>query len=141
MKKEMIALFFLLSIGLFNNSCSKDESETIPYIYVNFYIQPNSTLYNNLNVIGGWEYLTGGYSGIVVFRLSQDEFVAYDRACPYDYKNGCRVVVEPSNVTMIDSCCNSHFIYTDGSPYEGPVHVSLKHYRTSYDGNYLRITN
>lgn len=141
MKRRLFFLVLLFCSGFLGNSCSKDESETIPYVYVNFLIEPNNTLYYKLNVIGGWEYLIGGYNGIVVFRLSQDEFVAYDRACPYDYKNGCRVDVESSNVTLIDSCCNSHFIYTDGSPYQGPVHVSLKYYKTSYDGNYLRITN
>ncbi len=140
MKRFLVFLIFIFSGSVFN-SCTKDENQTIPYVYVNFYIQPNSTLYQKLNVIGGWEYLTGGYNGIVVYRLNQDEFMAFDRACPYDYMNGCRIQVESSFTTAIDSCCKSRFILTDGSPFSGPAHVSLKQYRTSYDGNNLHISN
>ncbi|MFZ4401820.1 MAG: hypothetical protein ACOYO1_17455 [Bacteroidales bacterium] len=140
MKKSSIMLFMILSFSSFF-SCSKDETATIPYVYVNFYIQPNSTLYQKLTTIGGWEYLTGGYNGIVVYRASQDEFVAFDRACPYDYKNGCRIVVESSFTTTIDSCCGSRFLLTDGSPFKGPATVSLKQYKAIYDGNNLHISN
>ena len=139
LKKNFLVFLLFTIVGI--QSCSKDESETIPYVYVNFNIKPNSTLYQKLNVVGGWEYLTGGYNGIIVYRLSQDEFKAYDRACPYDYKNGCRVDVEGSFTTAKDSCCGSGFILTDGSPYNGPATVSLKQYKTSYDGNNLYITN
>jgi nitrite reductase/ring-hydroxylating ferredoxin subunit len=135
----LIIVFIIFSFSYF--SCSKDSSETIPYIYVNFYIQPNSTLYQKLNIIGGWEYITGGYNGIIVYRLSQDGFAAFDRACPHDYKNGCRITVETSYTTAIDSCCGSRFIITDGSPFSGPAKVSLKQYKTYYDGNYLHISN
>ena len=98
-------------------------------------------MYQKLNTVGGWEYITGGYNGIVVYRLSQDEFVAFDRACPYDYKNSCRIVVESSFTTTIDSCCGSRFLLNDGSPFKGPASVSLKKYKTYYDGNSLRISN
>lgn len=140
MKKIFLFLFVFLFVNSFF-SCSKDENETIPYVYVNFSINPNSTLFIKLNVVGGWEYITGGYNGIIVYRLNQDEFVAFDRACPYDYKNGCRIQVESSFTTAIDSCCGSRFVLTDGSPFNGPAHVSLKQYKTSYDGNYLHIFN
>lgn len=140
MKKFSILLLLFISFSSFF-SCSKDENETIPYVYVNFYIQPNSTLYQKLTTVGGWEYITGGYSGIVVYRASQDEFVAFDRACPYDFKDGCRIEVESSFTTTIDSCCGSRFLLNDGSPFKGPATVSLKKYRTSYDGNNLHISN
>ncbi len=140
MKKLSLLLLLFASLVLFF-SCSKDEKVTIPNVYVNFYIQPNSTVYQELNVIGGWEYITGGYNGIVIYRASQDEFVALDRACPNDYSNGCRIVVEPSFTTAIDSCCGSRFLLTDGSPFKGPATVSLKRYRAVYDGNNLHITN
>ncbi len=140
MKKINFFLFLLLAFSSFF-SCSKDEDETIPYVYVNFYIQPNSTLYQKLNTVGGWEYITGGYNGIVVYRQSQDEFVAFDRACPHDYKDGCRIEVESSFTTTIDPCCGSRFLLHDGSPFNGPASVSLKQYRTNYDGNNLHISN
>jgi nitrite reductase/ring-hydroxylating ferredoxin subunit len=140
MKKIILLIIFVLFSSSYF-ACSKDNSETIPYVYVNFYIQPNSTLYQKLNSIGGWEYLTGGYNGIIVYRQSQDVFTAFDRACPYDYKNGCRITVESSYTTAIDSCCASRFLIYDGSPFQGPATVSLKQYKAYYDGNYLHISN
>ncbi|MCX6232561.1 MAG: hypothetical protein NTZ33_13580 [Bacteroidetes bacterium] len=140
MRKISLLLFFgIFSFSYF--SCSKDNSETIPNVFVNLNIQPNSTFYQRLNIVGGWEYITGGYNGIIVYRQSQDVFVAFDRACPYDYKNGCRIVVESSYTTAIDSCCGSRFLINDGSPFKGPASVSLKQYKAYYDGNYLHISN
>ena len=141
MKKISVIILLVTIISILFVSCKKDEAGTIPYVYVNFYIQPNSTMYQKLSTIGGWEYITGGYSGIVVYRASQDEFVALDRACPYDFNNGCRIVVESSFTTTIDSCCGSRFLLNDGSPFKGPATVSLKQYKTSYDGSNLHITN
>jgi Rieske Fe-S protein len=134
-----ISLVFLI-IFFFFSGCKK-EDQSIPNIYVNFTIQPNSTLYQKLNTVGGYEYFTGGYSGIVIYRDAQEHFVAFDRACPYDFKNGCRVQVESSFTTAIDSCCMSQFILNDGSPFKGPAKVSLKQYRTYYDGVNLSVYN
>ncbi len=124
------------------SSCKKDEKEYIPNVYVNFQIDPNSTMYLGLNQVGGWSYLTGGVSGIVVYRESQEVFKAYDRACPYDYDvEGSLVEMDPSGLTLIDSLCGSRYIITDGSVLSGPTSRGLKAYRTSYDGRLLFVYN
>ncbi len=140
LKKLFITIFLLLAISY---SCKKENTQTVPYIYVDFYVKPNATSDIHLNTVGGWEYVTGGYSGILIYRQSTDAFLAYDRACPYDYGNGCRVTVETSFTTAIDSCCKSRFIIAmDGSPVSGSAAtVSLKQYRTAYDGTYLHVYN
>jgi len=68
-------LCLILVIG----SCSKDETKQppIPEVVVNFYINPNSTEYLELNAPGGWIYVTGGYRGILIYRLSLTEFLAF----------------------------------------------------------------
>lgn len=123
-------------------SCKKEEKEYIPNVYVNFQINPNSTIYIDLNQVGGWAYVTGGVSGIVIYRESQEVFKAYDRACPHDYDVvGSIVQMEPSGLTLIDSLCGSRFIITDGSVLKGPTTRGLKPYRTSYDGQLLFVYN
>lgn len=123
-------------------SCKKDEKDYVPNVYVNFQIDPNSTMYLALNQVGGWAYITGGVSGIIIYRESQEVFKAYDRACPYDYDvAGSLVEVEPSGLTMIDSLCGSRYIITDGSVLQGPSTRGLKAYRTSYDGRLLYVYN
>lgn len=134
-----LGLFFLLLSG-----CSKqsENANDIPYVLVNFSINPNSTEYIRLNTVDGWEYLTGGYKGILVFRKSVNEFVSFERACPYDWQNtNARIVVDTSGITAYCPVCKSKYILLDGTPYSGPSRYPLKQYQTSYDGNLLYIYN
>ncbi len=142
-KLQIKTSILLLSLVFFSTSaCDKENQNNIPNVYVSININPTSALYSHLSVIGGWEYLTGGYRGILVYHSSLDEFVAFDRACTYDYKKeNARIEVEANGLTMIDSCCGSRFLILDGSPVNGPANVSLKQYRTSYDGYNLSIYN
>jgi len=134
-----LVLTFLLVVG----SCDKQKPhETIPNVAVDIYIDVNSTLYVQLNTIGGWLYLTGGYKGVLVYRVSEDEFVAYDRTCPYDpYVTNSRLEMDMGNLIVVDTVCDSKFVILDGSIIEGPATVPLKRYRTTFDGNILHIFN
>lgn len=134
-----LVLTFVLVVG----SCDKQTPhETIPNVAVDIYIDINSTLYVQLNTIGGWLYLTGGYKGILVYRVSEDEFVAYDRTCPYDpYVTDSRLEMDMGNLIVVDTVCKSKFVILDGSIIEGPATVPLKRYRTTFDGNILHIFN
>lgn len=140
------AFKFLLFTGILFTlpaSCKKEEQQTeIPYVYVNFSLNPNGTQYINLNVVNGWETVYGGYNGILIFRAAVNEFVAFERACPYDpLTQGAQIVVDESGITCTCPVCGSKFIMTDGTPYEGPSRFPLKQYQTVYDGNMLYISN
>lgn len=137
-------LFFILIALPFIACNDKDGYADIPYAYINIYIYPNSTQYNELNTVSGWVYLRGNSPsrGIIVYRLSQDEFMAYERTCPYDPKEEDAIVaVESSSSTAIDSLCGSRYILTDGSPFSGPARLPLKQYHTYYNGETLHIYN
>jgi len=136
-----ILIFLMITLWVLSG-CKKDEKEYVPNVYVNFQIDPNSTMYLSLNMPGGWAYITGGVSGIIIYRADQDNFKAFDRACPYDYDvEGSLVEVDPSGLVMIDSLCGSRYIITDGSVLNGPSTRGLKTYRTSYDGRLLYVYN
>lgn len=126
-------------------SCSKksqDQGPEIPFVAVNFVISPNSTQYIELNHMGGYVTVTGGYRGIIIYRKSENEFMAYERACAYDpTADSAQVRVDVSGITMTCPKCKSKYIILDGSPYGGPTQWPLKQYRTNYDGTYLYITN
>lgn len=55
--------FIICSIIFFGlTACSKEENKNeIPVVSVNFIIAPNSTEYLELNAVGGWVTVTGGY--------------------------------------------------------------------------------
>jgi nitrite reductase/ring-hydroxylating ferredoxin subunit len=134
----LFTIIFLIS------GCKKESEQNneIPVVAVSISISPNSTEYVELNPVNGWVYLTGGYRGIIVYRRSLNEFVAFERACPYDWNaNNTRIMVDTSGITAQCPTCKSKFILLDGSTYSGPSGYPLKQYQTSYDGNMLYIFN
>ncbi len=140
MKKTILILIIALSIPVIFTNCDKETQGTeIPYVYVNFTIYPNT-----LDFIpdGGWAYFSGGYKGVIIYRLLHEEFLAFERACPFDPLDAeGQVEVETSGIIAKCPSCGSRFILTDGSPIEGPASVGLKQYRTRYDGYSLIVSN
>jgi len=136
-----IAIILFLILATINTGCKKDE-EAVPNVQVNLVISTTDVAFNDLNAVGGWIYLIGGSRGIVIYRFSMDEFMAYDRHCTYEPKETCGIVaVDQSGVIAEDNCCGSQFILTDGSVAGGPATIPLKRYQTSFDGNLLHVFN
>ncbi len=137
-----VFLMFCMT-GCFLASCKKEEpAPEIPYVYVNFTLNPNGTQYINLNSVNGWETVTGGYKGILIFRKSVTEFMAFERACPYDPQtNGSQVRVDTSGITCYCPACNSKYIMVDGTPYDGVSRYPLKQYAAIFDGYLLHVSN
>lgn len=132
-----ISLFLIL----FASSCRKSELHPVPNVPVEFVINIESTLYIELNHIGGWAYFSGGYRGIIIYRVSETEFMAFDRACPVHPHDECAIIKVMDPPLATDSCCNSTFLLIDGSPVQGPSRYPLRQYRTFLDFPLLRITN
>lgn len=145
LKHLSFAIIMLLLSSL--HSCKKDNLNqllNIPFVQVDQYLFLNDPQYFNLSVVGGWTYLPGGSRGIVVYRRSSDEFVAYDRHCTYETDNPCgRVAIDSSTFVSVKcACCPSSFILFDGSVLTGPAAFGLLPYRTQFtSGNTLRVFN
>ena len=104
--KQTTILFSLICIFAF--SCKKDNSDDIiPYVPVNTTIYLSLPEYAPLNSIGNSVFIDGGYRGLVVYRRALTEFVAYDRACPYDpTATGAKLVLDSSKLTD-----PAHFVF------------------------------
>ncbi len=122
--------------------CKREERGGVPLTTVDISINVNNPSYVDLAVPGGWLYLTGGSLGIIVYRRTNEEFVAMDRHCPYQPGDLCRVFVDDTEVIARDTlCCGSAFLITDGSVNQGPAALPLQRYNTSFNGTILRIFN
>ncbi len=131
----IVVLFSTLAIA-----CNSTYHETIPYKKVDFTIYPNDVMYYKLNTYGGYEYFTGGVSGIVVYRLDEWTFKAYDRSCSHDWwDSGSWIWVDQSGIRLMDSLCGSVFNILDGTVLDGPAQLPLREYNTRYDGVRLRV--
>lgn len=146
------AVLFLIAI-LVLVSCDKGEDphSDIPYANINVVINPNSTLYQELNTVGGWLYyqwVDPPSRGLIIYRMTQDEFKAYERTPPMNSNTCCDVetgictalLVEDYYPFVYDTCSDYSYQILDGSPIS-PATVPLKSYRAVYDGLNLYITN
>ncbi|HMU13882.1 MAG TPA: hypothetical protein PKE53_07750 [Flavobacteriales bacterium] len=135
-------LFSSLVIALLSVSCKKESTTGVPPVQLDVSININLPEYADLQVVGGWVYLTGGSQGLIVYRKNQDEFSALDRHCPFQPENLCHVIVDESGVIARDTaCCHSAYLIMDGQPTEGPSSFPLKAYHTTFNGTMLRIYN
>jgi len=134
-------LFILVLLIVF--SCRKNE-DLIPNVSVNEYIDLNLPSYSNLNAVNNWIYYSAGAKGLIIFRKSTTEFVAYERACTYDPNtSGAVVYMLPNGIDAKDSICGSKFFIFDGSIINGPASRPLQQYRCTYNisANQLHVYN
>ena len=123
------------------NSC-RNQYEGIPNVNVDIYINIQNPQYQNLSGMGSWVYVEGGSKGIIVFNSDNENFLAYERHCPYKPQNSCsKVSVDETGFSATDSCCLSTYQLLNGSIIDGPGSLPLKGYSTSFDGNIIHIWN
>ncbi|MCI5058988.1 MAG: hypothetical protein MRY83_22935 [Flavobacteriales bacterium] len=140
MKVQILCLSILL--GVANWSCNKDDIDAIPLVAVDLTLFLNDPEYINLSTVTGWEYIQGGSMGIIVYRSSIDEFVAFERHSPVDPQNACAVIVDSASFLIADPCSDATFLLLDGSVVSGSNAQPLKQYQTYFDGfDVLRIFN
>lgn len=87
-------------------------------------------------------YFSGGINGVVVYRKSEQEFVAIERSSshlPNDPK--ASVQVQSNNFTLRDTISGSEWRIFDGTVTKGPAEWPLRLYGANFDGNALRVTN
>ncbi len=134
--------YFFVLIPLFFLGCNKDNNSNIPFVQVNIFMQTTDPQFIGLNAVNSWIYLVGGSRGIIVYKVSNDQFRAFDRHCTFQPENTCALVsIETNNISGLDDCCGSRFLVTDGSVLNGPAVLPLREYNTSFDGATLRIFN
>jgi nitrite reductase/ring-hydroxylating ferredoxin subunit len=107
-----------------------DRNNAVPYTKVNFTVLVSSS---NLIHVGGYDYFTGGISGILIYRLDMNTFYAYDRACPYDWEDNGYVIFDPASMQLKCETCGSTFNILNGYPMENSKAASpLRLYQTNF---------
>jgi len=139
---QSILVFMLVSIGI--NGCKDDYTSVIPYVYVDFSINP--TTHIELNVPGGSIYIPNqGYGGIIIFRDfvdSSNPFLAYDATCTYEVISTTRVVSDGSGLAACPECKSQFMLFGgSGGINKGPAIEPLKQYHTYYTGGRITIKN
>ena len=163
MKTARIHLLILIGLLPFFHGCTPiQQNPNRPILPAPITIYPNTLQYQELNFISGWLYITADVEstsrGIIVYRMSDTEFLAYDRippnepdACTDSQGNTTRMVVDFPFV--VDHCNNAYYNILNGQiiirepdmvpsfPTDGAAVYPLIQYHTNYDGSRLTITN
>jgi len=130
-----ILLFIVGTTWLFS-SCTKgynpDASSNIPNVTVNLSANINSAGYTGLKTVGGQAYATGGYRGIVLYRLNASTIMAFDRTCSYDLSDANGIVQAQTNGTAICLECSSEYNLANGNVVVGPSTIGLKAYNCTF---------
>jgi hypothetical protein len=143
-----LRVLLIITIFLFSVSCKKKQApqdvsvHPVPSVALDITVYPNDPLNFTIQAIGGWKYINGGINGIILYRKSQQEFVALERTSaqlPDD--PGAKVKVLSDNFTCRDTVSGSEWQIFDGTVTKGPAAWPLRLYSTNYDGNTLRIRN
>lgn len=163
MKKTILHLLILIAFLTSVSGCKKShENPNRPSTPFSFSIYPNTLQYQEINYVSGWIYLTSELEstsrGIIVYRKSENEFLAYDRlppnepdACTESDGTTTRLVVDFPMV--VDHCNNAYYNILNGQiivaepdmipnfPTDGVEIYPLIQYYTRYDGQKLTIYN
>lgn len=168
MKRTTLYLLLIICAAALLSGCQKyPENPNRPILPYPITIYPNQMEYQNLHIIGGWEYITSEVEstsrGIIVFRRPdadnlEDTFAAYDRippnepdACTDSQGNTTRLVVDSPFV--VDRCNNAYYNILNGQiiiaepdmipnfPTDGAPVYPLIQYHTQFDGIKLVISN
>ncbi|MBN2666930.1 MAG: hypothetical protein JXR67_10490 [Bacteroidales bacterium] len=150
-------LFFqLLLTMLAAGSCSRENDDVIPDVYVDFTIDLMDPQFSSLLVIGvsdtvdsstnNWGFRSAGYddNGIIIYS-GPDDYNAYDRTCPHDFAvNGLSVKIKTDMASIAEcpECGTRYALSAYGTPISGPGKYPLKNYATSFDQNrYIEVWN
>ena len=139
MKKiAIIFLFIGLSIGCesdgFNN-----RNPYIPNVQVNWMIDLTLPLYSNLNfATNKATNFSQGVRGVVVFSLGNNNFVAFEMACPNQELSSCSTMTI-EGLNAICPCDEAEYSLFTGQS-EGKQYP-LKQYRVEVNGNTLLVYN
>jgi len=137
------AALFLVFCG--SLSCERELfDQPIPdAVFPDIVIDLSFPEYVRLLTDGGTFQITNkGVRGIIIYRKSAGNFIAYEKNCSFHPADACATVeVDASNLFLIDFCCGSTFSLDEGLPTGGPAWRPLRRYRTTVQGFLLIISS
>jgi len=142
-KSIIVFTVLLYALGGCTKGSNPDESSNVPNVSVNITININTSTYNALTKIGGVVNISGGYRGILLYRVNSGTIVAFDRTCTYDISDVNGIVQSQTNGTAICLECGSTYNLVNGNVYSGPTTIGLKSYNASFNTGtgILTVTN
>ncbi len=133
-------LFVLLAVLLC--SCSKDNEDRIPDVYVNYQITLQEfNIKSNNGLLLVKKGNNTGIAGLIIYRKPNNEWIAFDRCSSVNPEQQCAVIPDDPNLTATDPCSGAKFSMFDGSPVKAPATRGLKEYNVIITNFTLAVSN
>ncbi|GHT36970.1 hypothetical protein FACS189435_0990 [Bacteroidia bacterium] len=142
--------FFLLLMGLM--ACNATYHSSIPslpvYLELDLGFQDKDLvplqafkIYTKKNVTLAVERT--GYGGVLVYHALDNNYYAFDAACPHEANASITVQIDESRLHAICPKCQSNYdlSYGNANPVEGPSREALKRYPLTLSGNKIYVRN
>jgi hypothetical protein len=138
MRIKLVYIFFLISVL----SCSKDNIDRIPEVYVNYKITLQEFNIKNTNgLLLVNNQANTGVAGLIIYKRADGNFVAYDQCSSVNPQKKCAVIPDNPNLTATDPCSGAKYSLFDGSPVKAPAQRALKQYRVIITNFDLMVVN
>ena len=133
----MRRFFILFTLILLFSTCG-DHEEVIPKVRFSVSIDLTDPKYSSESTFIVYRDAAGnraGINGVVVYRLTNDTYYAFDLMCPNEKQNHCLVTIK-DDVTCECPCCESQFLIAVpyGDVLSGPSPWPLQGYKTEVTG-------
>jgi nitrite reductase/ring-hydroxylating ferredoxin subunit len=152
---KIVFFSVIVIISILAKSCSQDDTDVIPDVYVDFTIDLQDPEFSGLLVSGSfdtidaktrnWGERAAGFKGNgIIIYTGPDGFFAYDRTCPFDYAvNNLSVKVKVDFAEAVCPVCSTRYaLAAFAVPVSGTKSYPLKNYNTTLeDERYLRVWN
>lgn len=139
----MKKLFFtILIISIISCDDTTDNNPNLPNFNFSYEINLNLSEGLELITVGGYKAYYGsnvGLKGIVVHHVTQDNFIAFELACPHLALQDCSTMTV-SYPFLICPCDDEKFSIIDGGSISG-LNYAARQYTVTKSGDVLIITN
>jgi nitrite reductase/ring-hydroxylating ferredoxin subunit len=125
-------------------ACTPDLSDDAipPAVFPPLTVNLNLSEYQDLKTKGFVEINEIGVRGVILYKVNESTYHAYEKNCSYHPNEACATVsVDATTLFLIDYCCNSTFALATGYPTGGPAWQPLRQYETSLTGQTLTIAD
>lgn len=138
--------FFLIISTLLLLSCNKDDNTNnnnpyLPNYPVNLQIDTNLPAYDDLKYVSNPVYINiagAGIRGIIVMKVGEGLYNAFDAACPNQALSGCSTMTI-NGINAVCPCDEKQYSLFTGLA--SGAQYPMKQYRTSFNGTVVSITN
>lgn len=143
--KKLFLLILTTIVFSVASSCEKNQERDFPLVSFDEYIYLNNPSNIALQNPGGAIYHTGGYRGLIIYRRfingGNDDFGAFDRACPEHYRENCsQLEIEDDGIFASCPCGGEKYLLFDGAPGDSAT-TSMVEYQSTFDGAVIRVRN